>query len=746
MPLQAFLQMRQPLEPSVALNILHTHSPAYSSMYLEAALQMGVAAPQEYHTQLLLIYLQVPGRPMPDLSFALTQASCGATLAAHEWLLCPARQTDMSCPWIRCPWCPQEILDRSDSASSSGDSDEAAYAPSSSTTGGGAAPGNPPAAAKPAAAAAAAQHTPPSSSRGTPASASPVAGAHVIEELPPLPGIPPGAPGVMEPGMHRLPQRIRRRARAARLAASDGAASDASSLAGGATSGGDVAASRQGAARHPPLPASAHLLATAAQHGGGALSAAPAFGLQALAEGAPMPIPAPGGGAAEGGRPRRRGRRPRRSPSHEAADFTSMLWEGSALHHPGSPLPVFPDRLVPPPPTSSPPHAAEVLSSTAPAGGASSEVLARANLVSTQNTAACKRHAPLTLLGTHTTAGRHSMLQQQPRGAGGRRSTVTSSAAPTPPDSPPTSSDDEPGSRRPRHRPQPSQDAGPVAPGTPPGGGSPARPAKDDDAGKHAVTAHLAAGKPGALLLRAFQGLGGHGAGTGSQQALSSSAPEAAATSEPSSSLAAVMDAYWGEQPPGQPAATRIGKRASATSGAATADKSKLARAGKGGGAGGGGVTTGTDQSDADAAGGARARASPARSAAGGASPPQSGGEAAPGGSASRAGGLTASLRGSPIAGKPAAAAAGGEGAALTPVPAPKVRRRPLYQRLRDLVFSSPYLDPEHVLSKLPPGEQLVHASLHGGKLHGREDQRPAQGELHPLPPWCVCVLTRVCA
>ncbi len=56
---QAFLQMRQPLEPSLALDILHTHSPSYASMYLESALEMGVAAPQDYHSELLLLYLQV---------------------------------------------------------------------------------------------------------------------------------------------------------------------------------------------------------------------------------------------------------------------------------------------------------------------------------------------------------------------------------------------------------------------------------------------------------------------------------------------------------------------------------------------------------------------------------------------------------------------------------------------------------------------------------------------------------------
>ncbi|KAF5838923.1 hypothetical protein DUNSADRAFT_1939 [Dunaliella salina] len=56
--LQAFLEMQPPLDPSTVLSILHQHSPHYCSMYLEAALQLGVALPQDYHSELLLIYLQ----------------------------------------------------------------------------------------------------------------------------------------------------------------------------------------------------------------------------------------------------------------------------------------------------------------------------------------------------------------------------------------------------------------------------------------------------------------------------------------------------------------------------------------------------------------------------------------------------------------------------------------------------------------------------------------------------------------
>lgn len=44
--LTAFLQMKPPLNPSLVLSILRMHSRTYCAMYLEAALQMGVALPQ----------------------------------------------------------------------------------------------------------------------------------------------------------------------------------------------------------------------------------------------------------------------------------------------------------------------------------------------------------------------------------------------------------------------------------------------------------------------------------------------------------------------------------------------------------------------------------------------------------------------------------------------------------------------------------------------------------------------------
>eukprot|EP00798_Chlamydomonas_sp_ICE-L_P023232 gene23232-30455_t len=72
---QAFLQMHPPLDPKVVLSILHEFDAMYSSapnkgesdahddgsmcaLYLEAALQLGVALPQYYHNDLLLIYLR----------------------------------------------------------------------------------------------------------------------------------------------------------------------------------------------------------------------------------------------------------------------------------------------------------------------------------------------------------------------------------------------------------------------------------------------------------------------------------------------------------------------------------------------------------------------------------------------------------------------------------------------------------------------------------------------------------------
>ncbi|KXZ52313.1 hypothetical protein GPECTOR_10g945 [Gonium pectorale] len=56
--LSALLHMRPPLDPSLALGILHQHSRHYCGLYLETALQIGVALPQDYHNELLLIYLR----------------------------------------------------------------------------------------------------------------------------------------------------------------------------------------------------------------------------------------------------------------------------------------------------------------------------------------------------------------------------------------------------------------------------------------------------------------------------------------------------------------------------------------------------------------------------------------------------------------------------------------------------------------------------------------------------------------
>ncbi|PNH02814.1 Vam6/Vps39-like protein, partial [Tetrabaena socialis] len=56
--LSALLHMRPPLNPSLALSILNQHSRHYCGLYLETALQIGVALPQDYHNELLLIYLR----------------------------------------------------------------------------------------------------------------------------------------------------------------------------------------------------------------------------------------------------------------------------------------------------------------------------------------------------------------------------------------------------------------------------------------------------------------------------------------------------------------------------------------------------------------------------------------------------------------------------------------------------------------------------------------------------------------
>ncbi|GLC77792.1 hypothetical protein PLESTB_000955600 [Pleodorina starrii] len=66
--LSALLHMRPPLDPSLALSILNRHSAHYCGLYLETALQIGVALPQDYHNELLLIYLRdiLAKEPLPS--------------------------------------------------------------------------------------------------------------------------------------------------------------------------------------------------------------------------------------------------------------------------------------------------------------------------------------------------------------------------------------------------------------------------------------------------------------------------------------------------------------------------------------------------------------------------------------------------------------------------------------------------------------------------------------------------------
>jgi hypothetical protein len=55
---EALLQLGPALPPSAALALLQRHAPALRGAYLELALKLGVAAPQQFHSELLLIYLE----------------------------------------------------------------------------------------------------------------------------------------------------------------------------------------------------------------------------------------------------------------------------------------------------------------------------------------------------------------------------------------------------------------------------------------------------------------------------------------------------------------------------------------------------------------------------------------------------------------------------------------------------------------------------------------------------------------
>jgi hypothetical protein len=54
---EALLQLGPALSPSAALALLQQHAPGLCAAYLELALKLGVAAPEQFHNELLLIYL-----------------------------------------------------------------------------------------------------------------------------------------------------------------------------------------------------------------------------------------------------------------------------------------------------------------------------------------------------------------------------------------------------------------------------------------------------------------------------------------------------------------------------------------------------------------------------------------------------------------------------------------------------------------------------------------------------------------
>lgn len=72
--------MRPPLSPALVLSILADCSADLRAMYLEAALHMGLALPQEYHNELLLMYLQ----ELSDQEEASKAAAAAAVAAATE--------------------------------------------------------------------------------------------------------------------------------------------------------------------------------------------------------------------------------------------------------------------------------------------------------------------------------------------------------------------------------------------------------------------------------------------------------------------------------------------------------------------------------------------------------------------------------------------------------------------------------------------------------------------------------------
>ena len=57
--LEAFVRMQPPLPPYVVLQVLSPVSPHFCALYLETALAMGIASPGQFHSELLLIYLQM---------------------------------------------------------------------------------------------------------------------------------------------------------------------------------------------------------------------------------------------------------------------------------------------------------------------------------------------------------------------------------------------------------------------------------------------------------------------------------------------------------------------------------------------------------------------------------------------------------------------------------------------------------------------------------------------------------------
>ncbi|KAF6257282.1 hypothetical protein COO60DRAFT_26268 [Scenedesmus sp. NREL 46B-D3] len=57
--LEALLAMNPPLKPDLVMPIMQEHAPTYTAVYLESALDLGLASPGEVHSELLLIYLHM---------------------------------------------------------------------------------------------------------------------------------------------------------------------------------------------------------------------------------------------------------------------------------------------------------------------------------------------------------------------------------------------------------------------------------------------------------------------------------------------------------------------------------------------------------------------------------------------------------------------------------------------------------------------------------------------------------------